>query len=79
MIHGIDDQLALIACAEAEYRAADRACRLWQEACGPGIWREGHPLDRDKLRRRRLAKRLVQVQRFLLGEALACAPIAGSG
>src|SRR5262249_35213910 len=79
MMHGIASQLVRVADAEAEYLAADCAGRRWQEACGRSIWREGHPLDMDKLRRRRLAKRALRFERQHLAEALALAPVAGNG
>jgi hypothetical protein len=30
-----------------------RVCELWTNACGIGVWREGHPSDREKLRQLR--------------------------
>ena len=62
-----------------EFEAADYACRQWSEFCGPGIWREGHPLDRMKLRRRRQAKVDVKRARWYVNHVLAGASAAGSG
>jgi hypothetical protein len=43
--------------ARAELERAQAVCDDWTEACGIKVWREGHSLDRQKLRDRRLAKR----------------------
>ena len=68
----------LRACTE-EFAAADYACRQWSELCGSGIWREGHPLDRMKLRRRRRAKLDLKRAHWYVDYALAGASAAGSG
>ena len=62
---------ALRICIE-EFEAADRVCRQWSKIYGFAVWREGHPLDRMKLLRRRRTK-------LDLKRALAGAPAAGRG
>jgi hypothetical protein len=42
---------------EAEHWA--RVCAAWTAAFGLGVWREGHPSDREKLRQRRYWRRAV--------------------
>ena len=57
---------------EAEERAERANSRViaWTAACGPGVWREGHPLDREKLRARQDARRAVIAERRALRELL---------
>jgi hypothetical protein len=58
----VDDTLIYYAlrrveAARAEFERAQAVCDRWTQACGIKVWRESHPLDREKLRQRRLAKR----------------------
>jgi hypothetical protein len=39
--------------AEREADYWNRRCALWTKAHGIAVWRESHPLDREKLRQRR--------------------------
>jgi hypothetical protein len=52
---------------EAEYW--NRRCALWTKAHGLAVWREGHPLDREKLRQRRIWRR----EAAATGKTLRCA------
>ena len=75
----IADALENLRICVEEFEAADCACRRWSEFCGPGIWREGHPLDRMKLRRRCRAKLDLKRAHWYVNHALAGASAAGSG
>jgi hypothetical protein len=75
----IADALENLRVCSEEFEAADHACQLWSELCGPGIWREGHPLDRMKLCRRRRAKLDLKRARWYVDHALADASAAGCG
>jgi hypothetical protein len=64
-------------CSE-EFEAADCVCKRWTQVCGFGVWREGHPLDRMKLRHRRRAKLDLKRARWYLDYALTNAPYVGA-
>jgi hypothetical protein len=57
---------------EAEREAAywKWRCDHWTRLCGFSVWREGHPLDREKLRQRRIWRRRAAVERQALRRAL---------
>jgi hypothetical protein len=52
LVQEADLTAAQRAYAEAREEAdrCARVCARWTEAHGIGVWREGHPLDREKLR-----------------------------
>jgi hypothetical protein len=64
--------------AQAKYEAAHDRCVRWTEAHGVGVWREGHPSDRQKLRDRRLARRELAAERAFLQQAVLQCPPAGA-
>jgi hypothetical protein len=55
--------------AQREAERSARVCAAWTAAFGLGVWREGHPADREKLRQRRYWRRAVVVT----GDALRVA------
>jgi hypothetical protein len=55
--------------AQREAEHWTRVCAAWTAAFGLGVWREGHPSDREKLRQRRYWRRATAVT----GEALRVA------
>ncbi len=59
---------ALATYIEANIQAAhwQRVCVRWTRVCGIGVWREGHPSDREKLRQRRIwrARRRIALNRL---------------
>jgi hypothetical protein len=63
-------------CTE-EFEDVDYICKRWTQMCGFAVWREGHALDRQKLRRRRRAKLDLKCARWYLDYALANAPYIG--
>jgi hypothetical protein len=64
--------------AAAEYEHRDFICRQHARICGGHhIWRERHPLDRIKLRARRMAKLQLKRARWYLDHALATQPAEG--
>ena len=65
-------------CAE-EFESADRICQLHMRMCGFSVWREGHALDMQKLRRRRRAKLDLKRAHWYLQYTLANTPPAGIG
>jgi hypothetical protein len=67
---------ALRAHSEAERQAArwEEVCARWTRICGFSVWREGHPLDREKLRQRRLWRRLARMEHANLRRALGLSP-----
>jgi hypothetical protein len=67
------EQLAtLMAYLEAKREAAhwDDVCTRWTRLCGFSVWREGHPLDLEKLRQRRLWRQRAKA----LGRELGLSP-----
>jgi hypothetical protein len=67
-----------IARAAAIYQRAKHEAAVWQERCvhttailGKRIWREGHPLDREKLYQRRVWRYRAKICREHLTQALA--------
>jgi hypothetical protein len=48
--------------ARAEFEHAHQICVDWTAAHGLGVWREGHPSDRQKLRERRKARRILAIE-----------------
>jgi hypothetical protein len=50
------------ATAKAEAERTHRICVDWTKAFGLGIWREGHPADRQKLQERRNARRILAIE-----------------
>jgi hypothetical protein len=48
--------------ARAEAERTHAICAAWTEAHGLSIWREGHPSDRQKLRERRNARRILAIE-----------------
>ena len=75
----IADALENLRICTEEFEVADHVCRQWGKLCGFAVWREGHPLDRMKLRRRRRAKLDLKRARRYVDYALTGAPAAGSG
>ncbi len=61
---------ALATYIEANIQAAhwQRVCARWTRTCGAGIWREGHPSDKEKLRQRRIwrARRRIALSRLAI-------------
>ncbi len=59
---------AIAAYIEANIQAArwQRVCARWKRASGIGVWREGHPSDKEKLRQRRMwrARRRIALNRL---------------
>jgi hypothetical protein len=70
---------AIEAHRDAQREAAywTRVCAAWTALCGPGVWREGHPADREKLRQRRRWRRAVANSAETLRYALAVEPPGG--
>jgi hypothetical protein len=68
--------MAIEAYQEAQ-RQAERVCADWTAACGPGVWREGHPSDLEKLRQRQRWRDHVAVSRETLCRALEGEPTEG--
>ena len=64
--------------ARAKAERTQRICDAWTELCGIGIWREGHPSDRQKLRDRRSARRELEAERVFLQQAVLQCPPAGA-
>ena len=52
-------------------------CASWTAACGLGVWREGHPADREKLRQRRYWRRAAAIQEAEALRALTVGPAEG--
>jgi hypothetical protein len=67
---GFDAALAFYneACAGAAYWEA--VCAEWTKAHGLHVWREGHVLDRAKLRQRRLWRARRRISRQWMIESL---------
>jgi hypothetical protein len=74
----VSDALENLRDCQREFERRDNICRRWTEACGPSVWREGHPSDRLKLLRRREAKHDLRRARWYLAQAMANTPPAGS-
>jgi hypothetical protein len=53
-----------------EEARAKRIIVGWSRACGPGIWREGHPLDRMKVDRLKEARWRVREAQWIAAEVL---------
>jgi hypothetical protein len=70
---------AMEAHREAQRQAAHwaRVCAAWTAACGLGVWREGHPAEREKLRQRRYWRRTAALSGEELRSALAIEPTGG--
>lgn len=75
----ITDALENLRICTEELETTDRICRTWSRVHGFAVWRTGHPLDRMKLRRRRLAKLDLKRAHWYVNHALAGAPAAGNG
>jgi hypothetical protein len=52
--------------AKAEAERAHKVCVDWTKALGASVWREGHPADRQKLRDRRNARRILAIEQSRL-------------
>jgi hypothetical protein len=63
--------------ATEEERAAKAIIISFARAFGPGVWREGHPLDRAKVSRPRSDRGRLIDARLNLAYALRCEPAVG--
>lgn len=66
----IEEIVAAIRLAQKELRSAAIACEVIEAIAGPGIWAEGHPLDKMKLARLEAAQDDLAAKRSLLAEVL---------
>ena len=61
-----------------EEETGAKACIIgWARVCGPSVWRQGHPLDVEKVNRLRRSRCHLRCARLNLDYAMRCEPAEG--